>query len=229
MKIAISKFAILLLATAGLAWADLPKKAPLSRYSNLWTNSPFTSKPPPLEGGIGPNPLDDYALIGVSPIGVSTTSGNIYRVTLINKKKPDERIIVDSDKAPKDGLKIIEVIRKSGDPLGTTVRMNSGSMTGTVAFESKLLTLAQAPKAPPGVPGQLPKQIQPGQPVQPGQPGQPTDPALRQPRPRVVPPPLPQVNAQAQPAQPTQPAQLGQPSQPIPQANQNLRPTRRGN
>ena len=226
MKIAISKTAILLLATVGLAWADLPKKAPLSRYSNLWTNSPFTSKPPPLEGGIGPNPLDDYALIGVSPIGVSTTSGNIYRVTLINKKKPDERIIVDSDKAPKDGLKIIEVIRKSGDPLGTTVRMNSGSLTGTVAFESKLLTLAQAPKAPPGIPGQLPKQIQPGQPVQPGQPGQPgqpVDPALRQPRPRVVPPPLPQVNAQAQPAQP------GQPSQPIPQANQNLRPTRRGN
>ena len=35
------------------AWAaaDLPKKAPITKYTGLWTNSPFTSKPPPPEAG----------------------------------------------------------------------------------------------------------------------------------------------------------------------------------
>lgn len=184
--------------------ADLPKKAPLSRYSNLWKNSPFTSKPPPADPENVANPLDDYALIGVSPIG-----GTGYRVTLINKKKPEDRITVDSDK-PKDGFKILEVIRKAGDPLGTTVRMNSGSMTGVVAFDEKLLTLAVAPKAAPA---------QPGQPLIPGQPpqvaGQSAVPQ-RQPRPRVVPPPVPTAVPAPAPAPAAQPVQ-------------NQRPSRRGN
>lgn len=206
MKSPVSNPVFLLLALAGVAAADLPKKAPISRYTSLWTNSPFTSKPPPADPGEVANPLDDYALIGVSPIG-----GSGYRVTLINKKKPEERITVDSDKPPTDGFKILEVIRKSGDPLGTTVRMNSGSMTGTVSFDSKLLTLAAAPKAAAAPPGQPP---QPGQPVpQPIDPNQPQ----RQPRPRVVPPPPPQPGAQVQPGQPT--------AQPV----QSQRPSRRGN
>ena len=33
---------------------------------------------------------------------------------------------MDSDKPPTDGFKILEVIRKAGDPLGTVVRMKSG-------------------------------------------------------------------------------------------------------
>ncbi|NQW99421.1 hypothetical protein HQ447_02090 [bacterium] len=204
----------ILLASLAVAAADLPKKAPISRYNGLWTNSPFTSKPPPVGPGEVANPLDDYALIGVSPIG-----GSGHRVTLINKKKPEERITVDSDKPVKDGFKVLEVIRKAGDPLGTTVRMNSGSMTGTVAFDTKLLTLVSAPKAAPPQPGQPPQAGQPvlpppgTPPAQPGQPGQP----LRQPRPRVVPPPTPQSGAQVLP------------NQPAPQINQNQRPTRRGN
>jgi hypothetical protein len=212
--------AVLGLALAGAASADLPKKAPLSRYSSLWSNSPFTSKPPPAEAGVANNPLDDYALIGVSPIG-----GTGYRVTLLNKKKPDERIIVDSDKPSKDGFKVLEVIRKAGDPLGTTVRMNSGSMTGTVAFDTKLLTLAAAPKAAvqPGQPGQ------PGQPqVQPQVPGQPQpQPAnspLRQPRPRVVPPPAPTLPGLPQPGAVPQ---ANPPGLPATQGQQ--RPERRGN
>ncbi|MEY3895057.1 MAG: hypothetical protein RLZZ214_576, partial [Verrucomicrobiota bacterium] len=120
MKSPVSTAVFLLFALVGVAAADLPKKAPISRYTSLWTNSPFTSKPPPVDPGEVANPLDDYALIGVSPIG-----GSGYRVTLINKKKPEERITVDSDKPPTEGFKVLEVIRKSGDPLGTTVRMNS--------------------------------------------------------------------------------------------------------
>jgi hypothetical protein len=196
---------LLLLALTGVAAADLPKKAPLSRYSSLWTNSPFTSKPPPPEAGPENNPLDDYALIGVSPIN----DNNGYRVTLINKKKPDERITVDSDETV-SGFKILGVTRKPGDPLGTVVRMSSGSMTGTVSFEENLLTVAAAKAPPQAAPPQVPGQ--PPQPVPPGQ-AQP----LRQPRPRVIPPPAPQAGAAAQAGQP----------QPVPQSSQ--RPFRRGN
>ena len=209
--------AVLGLVLADGVLADLPKKAPLSRYSSLWTNSPFTSKPPPAEPGAANNPLDDYALIGVSHIG-----GTGYRVTLINKKKPEERIMVDSDKPSKDGFKILEVVRKSGDPLGTTVRMKSGSMTGTVAFDTKLLTLAAAP-APAAKPSL------PGQPLVPGQP-QVANPNLRQPRPRVVPPPAPLVPGQQQPAAVPQPGAVPQANPPgLPATQVQQRPERRGN
>lgn len=204
MKSPLSNPVLLLLALTGLAAADLPKKAPISRYTSLWTNSPFTSKPPPPGPGEVADPLGDYALIGVSPI----TGNDGYRVTLINKKKPDERITVDSNKTV-GGFKILGVTRKPGDPLGTVVRMSSGTTTGTVAFDEKLLTVvAKAPPAqvdPPQVPGQ------PAQPVPPGQ-AQP----IRQPRPRVVPPPAPQAGGAP-----------AQPAQPVPQPSQ--RPTRRGN
>ncbi len=205
MKSPLSNPVLLLLALTGLAAADLPKKAPISRYTSLWTNSPFTSKPPPPGPGEVADPLGDYALIGVSPI----TGNDGYRVTLINKKKPDERITVDSNKTV-GGFKILGVTRKPGDPLGTVVRMSSGTTTGTVAFDEKLLTVvaAKAPPAqvaPPQVPGQ------PAQPVPPGQ-AQP----IRQPRPRVVPPPAPQAGGAP-----------AQPAQPVPQPSQ--RPSRRGN
>ena len=171
---------IILLVPALVGWAaaDVPRKAPITKYAGLWTNSPFTSKPPPPEAGPVVNPLEDYTLAGVSPV----SSG--YRVTLLNKKKPEERIIVESDK-PREGFKILGVTRKAGDPLGTVVRMQSGSVTGTVAFDETLLTLAPPPAAKPQVPPGVVPPPQLGQPPQPGQ--QP----LRQPRPRVVPPPTP--------------------------------------
>lgn len=187
-----------LLGLAGLAAADIPRKAPLSRYSTLSTNSPFTSKPLQPEGTPESNILDDYALIGVSPIG-----GNGYRVTIINKKKPEDRIKIDSDD-PKSEFKVLGVTRKSGDPLGTVVSLGHGSMKGTVAFDEKLLTLVTPKPAAP----QPPQPPIPGQPIPPtampnnGQPFQ-----GRQPRPRVIPPPtLPvqqpavQQNHQAQPS-----------------------------
>lgn len=194
---------LLLPALAGWAAADLPKKAPITKYTGLWLNSPFTSKPPPAEAGPEANPLEDYALAGVSPI----SSG--YRVTLLNKKKPDERIIVDSDK-PSGGFKILAVTRKPGDPLGTVVSMSSGSVTGTVAFDEKLLTLVAPPAAAPQP--KLPPGVQP-QPV-PQQPGQQVQ---RQPRPRVVPPPtMPSPQAQPQPGQPAQPVLPMQPNRSMP-------------
>jgi hypothetical protein len=201
LKASLTKPLFCLLALVGSVQADLPKKTPPSRYANLWTNSPFTAKPPPAGPVDQVNPLDDYALLGVSPI-----SATGYRVTLINKKQPDERITVDSDKTNTD-FKILEVIRKSGDPLGTEVRMSSGSMTGKVSFDQKLLVLT--PAAPP-----KPPTIQNGQPpmpnanVQPGAVvnGQPvpngTVPVIRQPRPRVIPPPTPTAQPATQQSRP---------------------------
>lgn len=205
---------LLFLSLAGLASADLPRKAPLQSYSTLWNSSPFTAKPPPEVAGPENNPLDDYALIGISPIGPSK-----YRVTLINKKKPEERIMVYSDSKSSE-FKILGVTRKAGDPLGTVVSMSSGSKTGTVSFDQKLLTLVQpaAPKAAPP---------QPGQPPVPGQVPQPQPGEVRQPRPRVVPPPTPQ------PGQSPQAPQVGQPPVPGQQPQQNTqqqqRPERRRN
>lgn len=207
--------ALLVLAATGWVAADLPKKSPITKYTGLWQNSPFTSKPPPPESAPEVNPLEDYALAGVSPI-----SGG-YRVTLLNKKTPDERIFVYSDEPkPKHGFKILAVTRKPGDPLGTVVRMSSGSLTGTVSYDDKLLALAQPkPQAPPK------PQAQPGQPQpQPLQPGQMPQ---RQPRPRVVPPPVP---GQAQPQ--IQPQAQPQVQVPQPQVQPNTqrfeRPDRRG-
>lgn len=204
-----------LIALTGWSAAQVPKKAPISRYTSLWTNSPFTSKPPPATEGPVENPLDDYALAGVTPI----ESGG-YRVILLNKKQPDVRITVDTGDS-RSGFKILGVTRKSGDPLGTVVRMESGSSVGTVSYDEKLLTLVAAPKAAPGAPGQP---GQPGQPPIPGQPGQINngqqgDQPQRQPRPRVVPPPTPTTTAPGAPQ-----IQQGQP------AIQNTqRPERRRN
>lgn len=178
--------------------ADLPTKAPNTKYTGLWTNSPFTSKPPPPPPGEVISPFEDYALLGVSPVGDG------YRVTLTNRKNPDDFIFVESSRPnEKHGFKISEVKRKAGDPLGTTVVLNKGGSSGTVSFDTALLTLKAPPVAAP----------QPRQPVGiPGQPIQPGDPATGQrvPRPRVVPPPVPAVRPGVTPPAANQPQQGGQ-------------------
>ena len=171
---------LILPALTAVLHAGVPQKQPLGNYANLWTNSPFTAKPPVAGAAPVANPLEDYALLGVSPIG-----NKGYRVTLINKKQADQRITIETGETSADGLSIIKVNRTAGQPLKTTVEMASGSMQGTVSFDEKLLTIAApAPTAAPGqAPGEIPPQIQ-GQPI-PGQVIQ------KQPRPRVVPPPAP--------------------------------------
>jgi hypothetical protein len=89
--------------------------------------------------------------------------------------------------------------------------MQSGAVTGTVAFEEKFLALAPPPAAPQNP--QLPPGVVPGQPPQQQPPGQVPP---RQPRPRVVVPPPTPPQAQPQQLQQAQPAQ------------NNQRPGRRG-
>lgn len=190
-----SRILIIAITMAGCAMAaDLPKKAPKSKYANLWQNSPFTSKPPPPEAAPEANILSDYALGGISPVGGG------YLVTLLNKKKPEERIVVRPDETnPKHGFKILEVHRKAGDPLGTTVKLASGASIGMVAFDDKLLTLAAPPATKPGAPpatGAIPHPTTPT-----AVPANQNQAASRMPRPRVVPPTggAPATNAAAPP------------------------------
>jgi hypothetical protein len=205
----------LLIALTARAAADLPKKAPVTRYTSLWTNSPFTTKPPPPVAGQEANPLEDYALGGISPV----SGGN--RVTLLNRKKPDERITIDPNDS--SGFKVLAVNRIDGKPMGTTVRLSTAGKEGTVAFDESLLVLKTA--AP-----------QPQQPMNPGMPQQPNaangqppgvDNAPRQPRPRVVTPPAnPGINNPNLPQQRANP-NIPQPRPNIPQPQQQQRPTRR--
>ncbi len=205
---------LLLLACISASFADVPRKAAPSRYSRLWSDSPFTAKPP-VEGPVAPvNPLEDYTLLGVTSIGPSE-----YRVTIVDKKAADaQRVYVESNKSNPQNMQILSVTHKTGDPLSTTVKMSTGSMTGTVTFDQQHLVLAKgAPPVQSGNPN--PNQIQPP-PIQPGgipQPGNlPNGATPRQPRPRVIPPP-PQPGAIPQP----------QPQQANPQNPQNVRIPRR--
>lgn len=165
----------LFLALFGPVAAEAPRKPVLSKYQDLWTDSPFTAKP------VGPqaveyNPLQDYVLLGVSPIQEG------YRVTMINRNRPnDERIIVESHR-PVAGFQIEEVIHREGEPLATTVRLKRGVSIGTIAFEQKFLTLKPPAAAPPsnGQRGNPRAAATPN-------PGQATEPP-RPPRRRIVPP-----------------------------------------
>lgn len=204
-------------ALAGQALAEPPKKRPVTAYAGLWTNSPFTSKPIVPTGPTEVNPLEDYALGGVSPIPGG------YRVTLLNRKKPDERIVLPDSSE----FKIISVQHSAGDPFGTTVRLSAGAKQGNVAFDKTLLTLKAAPVAQP--------QPQPNQ--NPGVPGNPlpNNPNNPQPnggapppRPRVVPnspggPGAPQANVAPTPVQQPQRPQIQRPGN----SNTPQRPTRR--
>lgn len=190
-----------IILTGLLTASDLPRKAPDSRYRPLWDNSPFTSRPVAVEIEDVPeeNPLEEFSLIGVSP----STDG--FRVTLINRNDPSERIIVDSGrKNPNHDFKVLEIDRKPGLPLATTVKLSKGNSIGTVSFEPEMLTLA-----PPPVPNRGQEAAQAGgAPPQPAQAGDDRG-ARRQPRPRVVPPAQGNPPAQGQRAPNTQGATRG--------------------
>lgn len=193
---------LLLLSTATLASAETPRKGNLTKYTQLWQNSPFTSKPPP--GEIGPvvNPFEGYTLLGVSPIDGG------YRVTIINTKDTNERVFIETNGNRNAGFEIVKISRKPGDFMGTTVLLKKDGQQGSVSYDEKNLTIAAAkPAAPqPGQQPNLPPGLQPQQ--QPNNQG--NQPNVRRPRPRVVAPPTAGGNNNQ------------------PQGNANQRPNRRG-
>ena len=122
------------------AHANTPKKQPLVKYTGLWTNSPFTSKP--IEVGPGPavNPFDDFTLTGIAPIPGG------HRITIVSKKNPDVKRVIEPGGT--DEFKVVSVNRNPEKALGTTVVLSSGSIQGSVTFEPELITLKAAPAAP---------------------------------------------------------------------------------
>jgi hypothetical protein len=130
-------------ALAGVVAADLPRKAPLTKYSTLWTDSPFTSKPPPPEQVAAANPLEDYALAGVSPIPDG------YRVTLLNRKDPQQRIVVETHK-PSEGFKILGINRKpASTPAASPATTPARRATSTRPGRATSAAPARRPAAEP--------------------------------------------------------------------------------
>lgn len=168
------------------AHANTPQKAPRVKYTGLWTNSPFTSKPIVTGGDAPANPFEDLMLTGIAPVPGG------YRITLVSKKNPDLKKVIEPGGA--SDFKVISVQRNPEKSLGTTVVLSSGASQGTVAFEPDLITLKSTPPAAQGNPN-LPPAANPNQPPMP----QAADNAQRQPRPRIVPPIPPTPQQQQQP------------------------------
>jgi hypothetical protein len=153
------------------AHAAAPKQLLPARYTKLWTDSPFTSKPIVVGPGPVANPLEDYSLGGISKLADG------YFAILFNSKKPDEKVVIRP--GSKSEFTIVKV-DWADNWRETVVTLRNGATTGTVTFDEKQITInapAAKPQAKPPLPGQL------GTPPQPGQPN------VRTPRPRVVVPP----------------------------------------
>ena len=56
-----------LIALSSVAHGEVPTKRNINYYQRLWTDSPFTIKPVATNENVH-NPLEDYVLLGVSPI-----------------------------------------------------------------------------------------------------------------------------------------------------------------
>ena len=163
-----------------LAMADTPRPPTLTRYSRLWTDSPFTSKPVGPAAVAPDNPLNDYVLGGASRLNDG------YYVILLNKKKPEEKQVIRPGSSSE--FEVLAVNWSEGAWKDTTVTVRHGANTATLGFDDGLLQVNTPPAAAAA-----------GTPVQPAIPGaiQPTpaspNPTAgqnpRAPRPRVVLPP----------------------------------------
>ncbi|WP_193211679.1 hypothetical protein [Luteolibacter marinus] len=196
MKTPLLAFSSFVLA-AGMACASPPAKKNVNSYNSLWTNSPFTSKPPPPGPTEAADPIGDWVLGGVSEIDGG------YMVTIINKKNAGESQVIYPHgirKSAGDEMEWIEpgtagafavdrVQYGTDSWKDTAVFLSSGGkVVGSVKFDDKLLTPTAA--APPPQP-------KPGQPAAKPGTNPPTPPGVRQPRQRVL-PPTPNNNTQTQ-------------------------------
>jgi hypothetical protein len=89
-----------------------------------------------------------------------TRSPGCYRITIINKKNPDDKKVIEPGGTDKD-FTVVSVDRNPEKALGTTVVLSTGTMEGTVSFEPELITLKAAPAAAPQQQGNLPPGVTP--------------------------------------------------------------------
>jgi len=185
-----SHFLFVGLIAAGTAFAaGLPVKPPVTKYRHLSESSPFKIKPVVESGPRVANPLDDWALGGVSEV-----EGG-YMVTLVNKKNQGETQIIKprgTVHSSKDEMKWIspgapgsfkvdkvEFGEKSWKD--TIVMVSAGDEKGTMKFDDKQLAPTAAAVTASGVQPVLPNPAAAQQ--------QPATPSSgRPPRQRVQPP-----------------------------------------
>lgn len=158
------------LALAALASAGAPTQPTLTRYSKLWVNSVFTTKPEIVANNV--NPLEDYALGGISKLEDG------YYAILLNRKKPDEKVVIYPGE--KNDFEVLDVKWPTGSWRDAVVTVRNGKNSGVVKFEDKLLTVKTAPAKAPNVKGKPPVKIGKRPQTKPGK--------ARTPRPRVVTP-----------------------------------------
>lgn len=126
-------FALLLMAATCLSAAP-PTAKPASAYSQLWTDSPFTDKPPPPEV-VESGALDDYALSSVSGVGGE------WVVRLIEKKDRTNRLRISSNDTTGD-FRIVDV-KMGRSYRDTVVTLSYRGRTGKLQFsEDKLLAVS---------------------------------------------------------------------------------------
>ncbi len=171
-----------LLASAAASRAlEPPKQAPLTRYAQLWTQSPFTTPAPPPPAAEEPNPFEGMVLRGIIPL-----DNGGYIITIFDKKDPTKLTRIDTER--KDAEYIVDKVeREQGNRMGTLVHLTKGSMSGSVGYD-ETLSVVKAPAPQPAQPQQQQQTQAAGQPGAPQMPQVAGQPAGRQPRQRVIQP-----------------------------------------
>jgi hypothetical protein len=179
---AIFSILALLITTGSDALADAPKQLPKTRYTPLWSDSPFTSKPPPPTAPEAANPFEGYSLGGVSKLADG------YFVVLLNAKDPNENVLIRP--GYKSDWEIVAVDWSKTNWRETTVKVKKGATVGTIGFDTANLAVkppaaAQPTPNAPQAGGGNPNQQRAGNQQQ----GQGDNPQRPRPRRRVMAPP----------------------------------------
>ncbi|MDA8876154.1 hypothetical protein N9H94_01850 [Akkermansiaceae bacterium] len=160
MKLFLISFLLVLQAHA----QEPPQTFIVSRYNDLWQNSPFTDPPVVIPPG-EKNDLEDWVLVGLRK-GADGT-----HITLVNKKDSKQRVQVPGGRS--DLAKEFRILEVNPDPSGsvskTVVMVQKGEHRGPVTFDRKYLTIRKAPaqrgKAPnPASKGKTPAKTPPSLP-----------------------------------------------------------------
>ncbi len=137
MKYLPSLIAFLFIFSAALsASAQVPKKQPGSRYTSMWKDSLFTSKPPPPDKQEDKT-FEDWTLVGVA----KTPTGP--RVTLLNKKDRTKRITISDGKSVQ-GFEVVSVNMSRNYKESTVKVRSSGGKVGEIGVDLKVSSLKKA-------------------------------------------------------------------------------------
>lgn len=120
------------LGLVSVATAAAPKNPNMNEFRSLIGRSAFIIKKPPVVSEKKPV-NNSLKLRGVSRF----KSG--WTVTLYDRKKPKENIILNEGAPARDGLRLISVNQRKGSYQATTVDVLSGGRQVTVGFDNEAI------------------------------------------------------------------------------------------